>query len=215
ITFSTNSAATRQNIDLALTASFPGLFTVATTADIHTFNITDTGVANTNLPGLSFAGTGTTAAIGNVITLTEGNGDEVQSLELSGANNGTFTLSLGGVLGTPAGITYAPARNEAQTLTLNATGVAGTPGAAVPGDGSADSTFKLRFNGTTGNKELTFLNVVSPAAPDVFQALQSIPELFDPTTNVANYDVTGNPGGPFTITFINGKGSHNSLLFIE
>ena len=136
ITFSTNSAATRQNIDQALGLSFPGLFTVATTTNSHAFKITATGLSNTNLPTLTFAGTGANSALGDVTTLTEGSGNEVQSLSLSGANNAAFTLALGGVVGAPAGINYAPARNEIQTLTLNATGIAGTPGAA-PGDGSA------------------------------------------------------------------------------
>ena len=214
IVYSSNNLTTRQNIDQALTAVMPGLFTVATTSDPNTFNITATGLPNTNLPSFSVTGVGTSQATGTVTTLTEGNGNEVQTLSLGGTTNGTFTLALGGVVGSASGINYAPAQNEIQTLTFNATGVAGTP-SGNPGDGSTDSTFHLRFNGITSTKTLDYLKQVSPTADDITQALQSIPELFDPLTNISNFAVSGNPGGPFTITFINGKGAQDISTLIE
>ena len=106
----------------------------------------------------------------------------------------------------PSTLNYAPAINEIQRLTFNATGnaVVADPINFPNLHGSADARFQLKFGTTTGNKELTYLEGVSPTADDVIQALGSIvPDLFDLDNNVSNVIVTGNPGGPFDIQFVN------------
>ena len=72
-----------------------------------------------------------------------------------------------------------------------------------------NSTFRLQFGGdqSSPGSTLTYLTGFSPTAADVFQALQTIPALFDSLHGVSNIQVTGNPGGPFDITFINALGA--------
>ncbi|MBW8885945.1 MAG: hypothetical protein JF612_14485, partial [Planctomycetia bacterium] len=103
ITFNANNSGTTvTNINAALDAAFPGtqsggLFDVAS-LDSRNFTITAINeLVNTNLPRFTITGSGTNAATGSFKTLSEGNGNEVQSLSFSGT--GTATLSLGSLPG--------------------------------------------------------------------------------------------------------------------
>src|SRR5581483_11090895 len=176
ITFlTTNTAQTQVNIQNALDAAFPrftnpntgSLFTVATVDDHH-FDITAVNeLANTNLPAFTVAGIGNSQATGSISTNVDGSGNEIQTLDVTGASSVTLTV-LGTASTTP--IQVLPAINEVERLTFNATN------AATDG-----SQLRLQFNGTLSSlgSILTFQAGNSPKAAEVFQALQTIPDLFD------------------------------------
>ncbi|MEX2176015.1 MAG: hypothetical protein WD872_16755, partial [Pirellulaceae bacterium] len=79
------------------------------------------------------------------------------------------------------GVTLTPTLNEAQSLTLTGSG----------------SPVTLLFNGSAGTAATRFLDLSSTTAAQVLNHLNSIPAL------TGNVTVNGNPGGPFSITFVN------------
>src|SRR5439155_1815427 len=136
---------------------------------------------NTNLPLFAITGFGATAAqraTGSFKSLTDGNGNEVQSVSFGGS--GTAILSLGSFPGSTP-LPVSPSINEVQRLSF--TGTSGT-----------GSVFKLKYQadiGTTGT-QLTYIAAGDPsglpASPTVAQIvahLNTIPELFDSVNNVS------------------------------
>jgi hypothetical protein len=102
-----------------------------------------------------------------------------QTLVLGGASGGSFRPSFGNVTATAA-ITRT---DEVQSLT-----VSGGPGGTV----------QLAFGGVTGSPATALeFEGLSPTADEVEAHLRTIPALSSSTAA----QVTGNDGGPFTITF--------------
>src|SRR5207302_3247083 len=158
--------------------------------------------ANTNLPQFVFTGVKTlvnsavtTPATGSVTTLTNGSGNEVQSLTLSGTP-GNVTLSLAGQVASGA-VAYTPAFNEVEHLAFTGTS---DPSTRVQLSFTTDG---VNFTFGTTATELTYVTGVSPTADDVAAHLRTITGLHDDVNQVDNFAVTGNPGGPFDITFTN------------
>ena len=87
---------------------------------------------NTNLPLFTIKPSGTTAAqqaTGSFKVLTDGNGNEVQSVSFAGT--GTAFLSLGSVPGSTP-LSVAPSVNEQQRLSFTGPGVTLTAGRYTP-----------------------------------------------------------------------------------
>ena len=110
--------------------------------------------------------------------------DETQVLQLSGSSGGSVTLSFGGVSASAA----LPVVNEVQTLALS---------------GTSGGSFRLSYATTPAAFDLSYQPGLAPVASSVEQALNTIPAL------AGNVSVSGNPGGPFDITFVGGLTGQN------
>jgi hypothetical protein len=107
-----------------------------------------------------------------------------------GFGNEYQLLTLGGTTGGSIKPTFGTNTSEVQTLTVG---------------GADGGKIVLSFNGTAGTPatQLTVTAGISPSKDDVLAHLNSISALS------GNVDVTGDVGGPFTITFKNALANQN------
>src|SRR5262249_19635120 len=132
-----------------------------------------------------------------------GIGNEVQTLNVTGQNS--VTLSVLGKTGTA--FTALPAVNEIEKLSFNVHGNAVTNPDGT--HGSANSTFRLLFNGSQSSPgtTMTYLEDVSPSPAEVLAALRTIPDFVNSLTGTDNVFVSGSPGGDIFIEFTNSLGA--------
>lgn len=139
------------------------------------FALAATAALNEGLPVTSEDGIQTLRGYeGDLSMITEAEGaNEKQTITISNATGGTFTLSFGGntTEALQAGV------NEVQTVTLT---------------GATGGTFTLKFGAKT--TEGIAFDATAEKVKEELEALESV--------GAGNVEVSGEAGGPYTVTFI-------------